>query len=221
MSSSISDRLKVSMLVIGVMMGLSSLLFETEPVSAQVSPTTASEVVDKATLKAFVEGAKVAAQAVSDPNDVTPFINSLSEEGMWKHGNLFLILMQPDGTVYAHGGDTSVNTENIFHVTDDKGNTVVQDLIAAANMGGGHVDYYWDDPNQEDDEDETKPAYATSYAAGITGTTVIMVGGFYQDVSDAAVLPIDPSIIPVPAVTAAGVPVSRSNRYGLLIHVIS
>ncbi len=205
MNSTISDRSNVSMLVLGVMMGLVSLLNVTTPATAQVMPITASEVMDRETFEAFVEGAKAAAQAVTDPNDVAPFVKSLSQEGIWKHGNTFLILMQPDGTVYAHGGDTSVNTKNIFHVTDDRGNAVVQDLIAAANMGGGHVDYYWDDPGQEGDEDTAKVAYATSYASGITGTTVIMIGRFYQDVSDAAVPLIDPSIIPVPAVTAADV----------------
>ena len=96
-----------------VILGLVSL-FITRHAAAQNPETTAGEVVDAATLEAFVLYALSQAAAVSDPNDVAPFIISLGIEGKWKQGNTFLILMQPDGTVYSHGGDTSVSGKNIL-----------------------------------------------------------------------------------------------------------
>ena len=72
-------------------------------------------------------------------------------------------------------------------------------------MGGGHVEYYWDDPGVEGDEDTPKVAYAVNYTSGIAGTTVVLIGGYYQDVSHASATPFDPSLIPPPDVTAADV----------------
>jgi hypothetical protein len=102
----------VKRITAAVILGLFSL-FITRHAAAQ-DPETAGEVVDAATLEALVLYALSQAAAVSDPNDVAPFIISLGIEGKWKQGNTFLILMQPDGTVYSHGGDTSVSGKNIL-----------------------------------------------------------------------------------------------------------
>ena len=42
-------------------------------------------------------------------------------------------------------------------------------------------------------------------SSGTTGTPVILIGGYYQDVSQASLPSLDPSIIPIPEVTAADV----------------
>ncbi len=81
----------------------------------------------------------------------------------------------------------------------------MQNLLAAAAIGGGYVEYYWDDPGEEGDEDTAKTAYAVDYVFGITGTNVVIIGGFYQDVSQAGSIKFDPSIVPTPEVTAGQV----------------
>ncbi len=99
------------------------------------------------------------------------------------------IWVQPPGT-------PSVGMAFLRACEDARGTQVVQDLLAAAEMGGGHVEHYWDDPEQEGDEETAKTAYATSYLSGVTNTTVVLIGGYYEDASEAAAATFDPSIIP-------------------------
>ena len=166
---------------------------------------TAADVKDAETLKAFVEGAAAWSATFTDPNDFAPYLAAISAEGDWKHGNTYLILMLPNGTVIYHTDDTTVNGKNLYEAEDARGNKVVQQLLAAAAMGGGLVEYYWDDPEQEGDEETAKIAYATSYVSGTTGTPVVLIGGYYQDPSQAVTATFDPSIIAPPEVTAADV----------------
>ncbi|MDE2699259.1 MAG: cache domain-containing protein, partial [Gemmatimonadota bacterium] len=188
-----------------IILGLFTFCAVVQPAVAQTQKITASEVVDAETLEAFVLYAKSHAEAFTDPNELAPYLHSISIEGDWKHGNTYLIIMLPDGTVFHHAGDISVNGKHLYDIEDARGNKVVQNLIAAANMGGGHVEYYWDDPAMEGDEDTPKVAYAVNYTSGIAGTTVVLIGGYYQDVSHASATPFDPSLIPPPDVTAADV----------------
>ena len=87
----------------------------------------------------------------------------------------------------------------------------MQDLIAAADTDG-HVEYYWDDPAQEGDEDTVKIAYATRFSGQAYGNAVILIGGYYQDVSHVAPPEYDLSLIPRPEVTAADVTDLESLR---------
>ncbi len=188
-----------------LILGLASLFIAPYPAVAQSPETTASEVVDRATLQAFVEGARAWSATFTDPNDFVPYTIALSTEGDWKHGNTYLILMQADGTVIFHAGDPSTNGKHLNDTEDARGNKVVQALIEAANAGGGFVEYYWDDPAVDGDEDTAKIAYATSYVSGTTASTIILIGGYYQDVSQASLPSLDPSIMPIPEVAAADV----------------
>ena len=192
-------------LITVLILGLASLLPAAHPAVAQTPEVTASEVVDAETLQAFVEGARAWSETFTDPNDFAPYIGAISTEGDWKHGKTHLILMLPNGTVIFHAGDATASGKSLYEIEDARGNKVVQDLLAAANMGGGHVEYYWDDPEQEGDEEIAKIAYATSYVSGTTATTVVLIGGYYQDPSQAVAATFDPSIIHPPEVTAADV----------------
>ena len=136
---------------------------------------------------------------------LAPFLAGTAVEGDWKHGNTYLILLSQEGTVLFHAGDEAAGGRDLYALEDDRGNTVVQDLIAAADMGGGHVEYFWDNPAQEGDEDTAKIAYATSFVGRGYGNTIILIGGFYQDVSHIEPPGHDDSLIPHPEVTAADV----------------
>ena len=208
MGSSVSDKSKVSMLVLGVMISAVSLLIGAGTATAQVAPITASEVMDDATLKQFVLYAKADAETVTDPNDISGWIHRISDEEDWNDGTTFLIILLPGGIVWLHANDHSVNNANIYDAEDAKGTKVVQALLAAADMeGGGFVDYYWDDPDEMGDEDTAKRAYAASYTSGITGQKVIIVGGYRQDLSGSGTSTptINPDELPHPEVTASEV----------------
>ena len=185
--------------------GLAGFFVLTCPTAGQTPEVTAGDVVDAETLEAFVEGARAWSETFTDPNDYPSYVGAISTEGDWKHGNTYLILMLPNGTVIVHTDDPTVNGKSLYEAEDARGNKVVQALLAAADMGGGHVEYYWDDPEQEGDEETAKTAYATSYTSGTTATTVVMIGGYYQDPSRAVAATFDPTIFAPPEVTAADV----------------
>ena len=175
------------------------------PPAAQTPTVTAADVVDGETLQAFVEGVRARIEEIDEGNELlTPFISSLAVEGDWKHGNTYLILMSDEGIVLFHSDDENAGDKNLLAIEDDRGNTVVQDLIAASSTGG-HVEYYWDDPAQEGDEETAKIAYATQFSGLAYGNTVILIGGYYQDVSHVPPPVYDLSLIPRPEVTAAEV----------------
>ena len=90
-------------LIVVLILGLASLFIAPDPAVAQSPETTASEVVDAETLKAFVEGAKARIEEISESKQLlTPFIASLTEEGDWKHGDTYLILLNEEGVVLFH-----------------------------------------------------------------------------------------------------------------------
>ncbi len=86
-----------------LVVGLAGFLVATGPAAAQSPEVTASDVVDAETLEAFVEGAKAWSATFTDPNDFPAYVATISTEGDWKHGNTYLILMLPNGTVIIHG----------------------------------------------------------------------------------------------------------------------
>ncbi|MXX36983.1 MAG: hypothetical protein F4Y91_20670 [Gemmatimonadetes bacterium] len=195
-------------LIAALILGLASLA----PTAAQSPAVTASEVVDAETLKAFVEGAKTRIEEINEGTELlAPFIATLRKEGDWRHGDLYLILLSDEGTVLFHADDEDAGDKNLLALEDDRGNTVVQDLIAASETGG-HVEYYWDDPAQEGDEDTPKIAYATQFSGQAYDNTNVLIGGFYQDVSHVPPPVYDLSLIPTPEVTAADVTDLESLR---------
>ena len=176
-----------------------------EPATPRDSVITAAGVVDGETLRAFVEGARARIEEIDESGELlSPFLSTLREEGDWKHGNTFLILMSEEGIVLLHADDENAGDKNLHALEDDRGNTVVQDLIAASDTGG-QVEYFWDDPAQEGDEDTAKIAYATQFSGRTYGNTVVLIGGYYQDVSHVPPPVYDLSLIPSPEVTAAEV----------------
>ncbi len=113
--------------------------------------------------------------------------------------------MSQEGTVLFHAGDEDAGGKDLSALADDRGYAVVQDLIAAAEMGGGHVESFWDAPAQKGDQDTAKIAYATSFVGRGYGNTIILIGGFFQNVSGIEPPGHDDSLIPHPEVTAADV----------------
>ena len=161
---------------------------------AAEAQTTASQVTDNASLKAFVEGAKAEFEAITDVNEGAKLRDRLKQEGPLKSGSMFLIIFLRSGEPFIHGNDRSAESKNLIDVEDDNGKKVVQELLAAGARGGDFVEYH---------DGEPKTAYVVEYTSGITGRRFVLVGGWSQDVShvpDRA-----PTQLPAPAVTASQV----------------
>ncbi|MDE0108804.1 MAG: hypothetical protein OXN96_13385 [Bryobacterales bacterium] len=160
---------------------------------AAEAQTTASQVKDDASLKAFVLGASAEIEAITDINEGARLRERLRTEGDWKSGSMFLVIFLPTGEPFIHGNDQTAESKNLLGVLDDDGLKVVQELLAAAARGGDFVRY---------NDGEPKTAYAVTYTSGITGRRFVLAGGYSQDVSH---VPVAIPNLPKPAVTASQV----------------
>ena len=183
-----------------LILGLTSLFITPYLAVAQSPETTASEVVDRETLKAFVEGVKAQMESITDPSEQTSFLRGLATESR-EQGTPNLIIITPQGKTAFHADDAYAQGLNLLGMKDDRGNNTMQALFESAETGGGFVEYYWDDPAQEGDEDTPKIAYASGYTSQIEITygsiysnqPVVLIGGYHHPIA------------PIPQVTAAEV----------------
>ena len=156
--------------------------------------TTAAQVRDDETVKAFVEAAKAHLEAITELSEVSKFREEkLRTEGDWKSGSMFIIIFFESGEPIFHANDRAAENKNLLGVEDDRGTRVVEELLKAAAQGGGFVEYYDGGP---------KTAYAVEYISGFTETRFVVVGGYSQDVSH---VPGRIADLPKPAVTASQV----------------
>ncbi|MYJ77337.1 MAG: hypothetical protein F4047_04100 [Caldilineaceae bacterium SB0670_bin_27] len=160
---------------------------------AAKAQTTADQVVDNETLKAFVEGAKAEIEAITDVNEGAKLRDRLRTEGRWKSGLMFLIIFLKSGEPFIHGNDRTAESKNLIGVEDERGTRVVEELFAAAARGGGFVEYY---------DEGLKTAYAVEFSDPFTARRFVLVGGYSQDVSH---VPVTIADLPRPSVTASEV----------------
>ncbi|MCY4603538.1 MAG: hypothetical protein OXE49_04840, partial [Gemmatimonadetes bacterium] len=72
---------------------------------------TASEVVDRETLKAFVEGGKEYLEGIRTLTETAKLRDIFRAEGDWKSGSTFLVILIKNGAVLLHGGDSALDNE--------------------------------------------------------------------------------------------------------------
>ena len=183
-----------------IILGLASLFFVARPTIAQDMKVTASEVVDRETLKAFVEGAQDSLESAANFAEVSRLVEVFRTEGDWKAGSMYLVVLTSEGLVQFHGGDVTFEDKNVLDLEDARGVKVVQEMLAAAAGGGGFVAYYWDDPAVEEDADSPKLTYAAPVT--IRGLELIVAAGFYMDLSG---VDAEPNIFDILEVTARDV----------------
>ena len=162
--------------------------------SYSLEPTkqiTARDIVDKETLKAFVETAKEYAQNFPFSEDIEQEFRQ--EGGKWKHESIYLAVLNSDGVVVFHAANSALEGQNLIDFEDPNGVKYVQELIAAAAAGGGFVAYYFDNPAVDENGDgelvgdpigSPKISYATPITDPETGMELTLLSGFYPQVQD-------------------------------------
>ncbi len=152
---------------------------------------SARDVVDKETLKTFVETAKKYAQSF-------PFSENIAEEfrqegGKWKHESIYLAVLNSDGVIVFHAANSALEGQNLIDFEDPNGVKYAQELIAAAAAGGGFVEYYFDNPAVDENGDgelvgdpigSPKISYAIPITNPQTGMEFTLLSGFYPQVQD-------------------------------------
>ena len=155
-------------------------------------PVTASEVVDRETLIAFVEAAaETYQQAVLSEgySALTGVRNAFRVEGGdWKAGSIYLYVVSGGGVTLFHGsepyreGQTTDMTR-----TDSQGVRFAEELIGGARREGRKfLRYHYDNPAIQGDEETGSPklGYAVSFDAPNTDQKGVIGSGIYIEVDD-------------------------------------
>ena len=164
-----------------LILGLAGFLSAAHPAVARAPDVTAGEVVDRETLQAFVKEAKDTLESATNFSEVASLVGAFRNEGDWKAGSMYLIVLTLEGVVQFHGANLTFEDKNVLNLEDARGVKVVQKMLAAAAAGGGFVEYYWDDPSVEEDPDSPKLTYAVP--ATVRGQKFVVAAGFYMDLS--------------------------------------
>ena len=155
-------------------------------------PVTASEVVDRETLIAFVDAAaEVFHKAVMSEgySDYAAARNAFRVEGGdWRSGSIYLWIVSGGGVTLFHptepfreGNPTDMTR------TDSKGVRFAEELIEGARREGRKfLRYHYDDPAIEGDEDTGSPkfGYAVSFPFPNTEQKAVIGSGIYLDTDE-------------------------------------
>ena len=156
---------------------------------------TAREVVDRATLKAFVTAAGEYVVELLGSGDLAALSKARvalrDPDGPWRHGSVYLFVMDSSGYTSFHGAfpdKYEFQTPTATLKDQVTGKLVLPQLIEAAKSSpeGGFVQYYFDDPNDDTDRaDIPKVGYARQFSG--PPIDFIIGSGFYQSSGGGAV----------------------------------
>ncbi|WP_420617308.1 cache domain-containing protein [Candidatus Palauibacter sp.] len=140
----------------------------TEPSPA--APITAADVMDRATLKAFVDRAVAETERqAGNRNEAYAFFDAVFRPvGEWNRDSIYLWVYELDGTCFFNAVNPHLETRYLWELEDRNGIKIIQALTAVAINGGGYVDYLWENPAVPGDEEEGshKVGYAVLVDAG-------------------------------------------------------
>ncbi|MCY3879998.1 MAG: cache domain-containing protein [Rhodobacteraceae bacterium] len=168
------------------------LLLAVAPVAVAVQ-TTADQVKDRESLKAFVLDAKQYLENLRDYNDVIATRETLREQPRWAFGDTYLLFLMLDGSISLHAGDRSFQGRDILDIRVDRGVATAREMMKVGEAGGGFVDYVDGVP---------KTAYSIRTKTGVGNIEFYLVGGYSKDLSST---PLAGKDVPPPPVTAAEV----------------
>ena len=185
-------KLSRSIMLWGLVLGLSGILGAMPPILAQDQElTTAKDVVEAApeetkdTLKKFVESARDHFLTLPISALLTLGDTLREEGGDWNYQSMYLVVLTDEGDVFIHGEDMSKDDTNLKAEVDDNGEMVVQvivDTLIRDDQEEVFVEYSWDDPATDD----TNPRYCYAIKGGhpaLPGQVFILVGGYHVNVT--------------------------------------
>lgn len=150
-----------------------ALFLAAGPISAQ----TAIDVVDRGSLRAFVERAADLAERRTDTASAQVFFHrTFRPEGEWRRGEIYLFIVTVDATVVFHATNPALEGRDDSQVTDKNGVRFVVELIEAAQAGGGFVEYHVPLEGHPR-EGELKVAYATPLE--LDGADWVIASGYH------------------------------------------
>ena len=155
-------------------------------------PVTASEVVGRETLIAFVDAAaEVFHKAVMSEgySDYAAVRNAFRVEGGdWKSGSIYLWVVSGGGVTLFHPTEPyrEGNPTDMVR-TDSQGIKIAEELIGGARRDGhSFLSYHYDNPAIEGDEETGSPkfGYAVSFPFPNTEQKAVIGSGIYLDTDE-------------------------------------
>lgn len=217
---SLINNLSITAVLSVIFLGAGVHLSESHSLHAQVPKVTAGAVigedgkVNEDSLKAFVTWATSVFEGIETDEERTKLLGEVYEEGSdYNSGKIYVVLFATggtegsDGRIIYYGKNPNLNGLPALEVKDDEGNEVVKEMLKAEKGEEAiRVEYCWNDPRDNSDNAPgatCKPSYAMRYASSLTDSDLVVVGGYYQDLSFLTVtLPED---LEYPAVSASDV----------------
>ncbi|MCY3594558.1 MAG: cache domain-containing protein [Bacteroidetes bacterium] len=123
---------------------------------------SADQVVSRETLKMFVDGATKWLLDLRESRGITftrqlgcQFRIKVEDGGHFRHGTVYLYVITEKGYVFFHATDPFRQGRTVLGNPDLRGDTTfVYKIIEAARSDSVFVDYYWDDPDNPNDDEE-------------------------------------------------------------------
>ena len=148
----------------------------------------ARDVVDRETLKNFVLEAKSLLESAQDEAERTAILETFRTSEEWRHGSIYIFITDFGGTSFFHATIPSRESTNNIDQEDSNGVKITQQNIAAAQAGGGFVEYLWDNPAIEGADESPKVSYVAPIE--IEGVSYYIGAGLYIDSEQTNVAPI-------------------------------
>ena len=146
-------------------------------------------MVDRETLRLFVEAAiHAASEGISSEDEAYSFFEAnFRSEGPWRHGEIYLSILDLNGVSFFHPTLPHLEGQDLSDIVDVQGVRATEELLAAAADGGGYVEYLWDNPAVEGDEETGSPKVSYAARATLGGREFVILSGIYPPVTAADV----------------------------------
>ena len=146
-------------------------------------PVTAADVRNRGTLRSFVErAATVLAENASDLETAYAFLDAnFREEGEWRHGQVYVFAQTMELINFFHAFRPEIEGLDRSENQDVNGVKINQELRAAVLSGDGYVEYWYDNPAVEGDEETGSPKVAYATIVTIGSTPLIFGSGIYPE----------------------------------------
>ena len=115
----------------------------------------------------------------NSPNAYAFFDRMFRPAGEWHMGSIYIFVANTQGVMRFHAANQSLEGRNLYDNKDRNGVCYVRELIAAAEAGGGFVEYLFDNPDVQGDEEEGSPKVSYAVALDLAGEKLLLGSGYY------------------------------------------
>ena len=148
-------------------------------------PVTAADVLNRGNLRSFVErAAEALSEHALDRETAYAFLDAnFRDAGEWLHRDIYVFVLTTEGINFFQAPDRDREGTDTSELVDLNGVKLFEELLAAARAGGGFVEYRWDNPAVEGDEEDGSPKLAYAVPVTVGGVPMLLGSGIYPGAS--------------------------------------